>query len=91
MNTFEMIVSGRVQGVGYRNYAQSTAIKMNINGSVKNENDGTVRIIAQTDKETVDQFKNQLSQSQHPFMRIDDIDCYEITHDKIYKKFEVVY
>ena len=39
-------VSGRVQGVGFRNWAQKTAQKMNISGWVRNLSDGRVEIKA---------------------------------------------
>ncbi len=40
-------VSGRVQGVGFRNWTQKTAQKMNISGWVRNLSDGRVEIKAQ--------------------------------------------
>ena len=39
-------VSGRVQGVGFRNWTQKTANKMNISGWVRNLSDGRVEIKA---------------------------------------------
>jgi acylphosphatase len=39
-------VSGRVQGVGFRNWTQKTAQKMNISGWVRNLSDGRVEIKA---------------------------------------------
>jgi acylphosphatase len=39
-------VSGRVQGVGYRNYVEHVAEKLGLSGYVKNRRDGTVEVFA---------------------------------------------
>ena len=44
---YEIIVSGRVQGVGYRYFAVKKAKEMGIKGWVKNSFDGSVVIVAQ--------------------------------------------
>lgn len=47
MVQYEIIISGRVQGVGYRYFAVQKANEMGITGWVKNSVDGGVIIIAQ--------------------------------------------
>ena len=44
MNTeyVEVIVSGRVQGVGYREFARRAAVAQGLAGFVRNRSDGTV-------------------------------------------------
>lgn len=49
-------IYGRVQGVGFRMSAQSMAIKLNITGFVKNEEDGTVYIEAEGEEENLKKF-----------------------------------
>jgi acylphosphatase len=39
-------VSGRVQGVGFRNYVQDLADRLNLQGYVRNRRDGTVEVFA---------------------------------------------
>lgn len=41
-----IIVKGRVQGVYFRAYTQKQAVKLNINGFVRNLPDGSVEIVA---------------------------------------------
>jgi len=40
-------VRGRVQGVGYRVFALREAMRLDLDGSVANERNGTVRVIAE--------------------------------------------
>jgi len=40
------IVSGRVQGVGYRNYVEHLAGKLGLHGFVRNRRDGSVEVQA---------------------------------------------
>jgi acylphosphatase len=40
------IVSGRVQGVGFRNYVEHVAGKLGIDGFVRNRFDGSVEVFA---------------------------------------------
>ena len=41
------VVSGRVQGVGFRRYVRTWARKLDLVGWVRNEPDGTVRLVAE--------------------------------------------
>ena len=40
------MVMGRVQGVGYRNFVEHTAGKLNVDGYVRNRRDGSVEVFA---------------------------------------------
>ena len=51
-----IIVHGRVQGVNFRYFTQQNAIKLGIQGYVKNLPDGRVEIVAEGDKATLDRF-----------------------------------
>jgi len=47
MVQYEIIITGRVQGVGYRHFAVQKAMEMGITGWVKNSVDNGVIIMAQ--------------------------------------------
>jgi len=49
------IVTGNVQGVGFRAMIQKQAIRYNLSGSAENSNDGSVRFILQGAGERIDQ------------------------------------
>lgn len=47
MKAVKVIVEGKVQGVGFRNFIETKAVKLNLNGYVKNSNSGHVEIWAE--------------------------------------------
>ncbi len=47
MTELHCIVSGRVQGVSFRDFIRSIAIELGINGYAKNLSDGSVEVVAQ--------------------------------------------
>lgn len=91
MKTTELIVSGRVQGVGFRNYVSQIAKDLNIKGTVRNLSNGDVKIIAQTDDDTLNKMVERIKQPQHQFMKIKDVEIHDLQLDKVYDDFSVVY
>lgn len=50
------IVSGKVQGVAYRVYAQDAAMTLEVGGYVRNLSDGKVEVVAQGDPTVLKEF-----------------------------------
>jgi len=69
-----MIVSGRVQGVGFRFSAQQKAIELQLTGWVRNKSDGTVEIEVEGEKEIVEKFISHVEKGFHRFMRVEDVE-----------------
>jgi acylphosphatase len=59
MPVYNFLVSGIVQGVGYRAYIAMQARKLKLQGWVKNLDDGTVEILIAGPAEIIIEFKNQ--------------------------------
>lgn len=53
--TYSIVVTGKVQGVFYRQGTKEKATSLGIAGTVKNEADGSVHIIATGDKAMLDE------------------------------------
>lgn len=56
MKQYEIIVSGRVQGVGYRYFVHQKAIEMGLNGWVRNHVDGSVIVMVQGEDPVINTF-----------------------------------
>lgn len=56
MKHYNINISGRVQGIGFRYSARTIARNHNISGFVRNEPDGSVYIEAEGKPENLDQF-----------------------------------
>lgn len=54
-------ISGEVQGVGYRYFAQRTSAKHQIRGFVRNLADGRVEVLAEGAATAVEAFKHDLA------------------------------
>jgi len=52
----DLVIEGRVQGVGYRYSAKMKAESLDIRGSVQNIHDGSVLVTAQGEKGAMDNF-----------------------------------
>jgi acylphosphatase len=72
------VVSGRVQGVGFRYFALDAARREGLHGYVTNNDDGTVEAVAEGDAESVDRFERALrrgpSKSRVEHVRVDDVE-----------------
>jgi acylphosphatase len=54
------MVTGRVQGVGYRNFVEHTAGKLNVDGYVRNRRDGSVEVFAMGTTEELQKLRKAL-------------------------------
>ncbi|MFN7948114.1 MAG: acylphosphatase [Blastocatellia bacterium] len=55
------IIDGDVQGVGYRFFALRAAARHQMLGTVRNLPDGRVEVIAEGERDAMDEFKNELA------------------------------
>ncbi len=62
----EIIVVGMVQGVGWRYHCLRVAQRFDITGYVKNEPDGTVKIVVEGRDDEVEEFIKYLQSSNYP-------------------------
>ncbi len=57
----KFLISGEVQGVGYRFFAQRAAARHQVRGYVRNLRDGRVEALAEGDAASVEAFKHDLA------------------------------
>lgn len=75
-----MIISGRVQGVGFRYFTYRTAKELNIRGWVKNLQDGTVETVFTGSPENVKHMHEKLKEGPSR-ARVQHIKEVELTTD----------
>jgi acylphosphatase len=56
MLTLRLRITGRVQGVGYRDWIVAQARRLRVSGWVRNRADGSVEALVSGNRETVDAF-----------------------------------
>ena len=54
------LISGRVQGVGFRYFAQDAARREGLHGFVRNNDDGTVEVVAEGESEALERFERAI-------------------------------
>ena len=89
MVRYHLMISGRVQGVGFRYTAHAIAQKYRLTGFVKNEYDGSVLVEVQGDEAAIDRFIQEVSEGR--FIRIDRIDRWEMPVEEDERGFIVQY
>jgi acylphosphatase len=85
--TIHLFISGRVQGVGYRAWTQSTARKLALTGWVRNLTDGRVEAVVQGHPDAVDQLISDC-QSGPPLARVTSLDTQPLETSEIFRSFE---
>lgn len=68
----ECSISGRVQMVMYRDFATRTARHMDVVGEVENQTDGTVRVVAEGTKESLERYVRALKRGSL-FSNVEDV------------------
>lgn len=85
-----VLISGKVQGVGFRNFTQINAKQLGINGYAKNLPNGKVEVVAEGDKAQLDALVAFLKQGPR-FARVDSLHVDERPFTGEYKTFGIRY
>lgn len=70
MKDVEVIVSGRVQGVGYRYFVRDEAARRGVTGWVRNNPDGTVSMSATGEESVLLGFLAAIRAEGDPYIRV---------------------
>jgi acylphosphatase len=86
MVTQRILVSGRVQGVGYRDWVVRTAQRTGLTGWVRNVRDGRVEILVSGDDETVAKLIEGCHEGT-PLARVEHVEAFSAESEKQTKGF----
>lgn len=79
-----VLISGRVQGVAYRYFAEKYAKSFGITGWVKNLYDGRVEVLAEGDRNDLDRFLARLKEGP----RLALIEDFDVTWEEFANEFQ---
>ncbi|NCC24160.1 MAG: acylphosphatase [Deltaproteobacteria bacterium] len=86
--SMQFIVSGKVQGVGFRAWVREQAEALGLTGWVRNLRDSEVEILAQGPEEKMNELRTRLVQGS-TFSHVKDVKGQWIEYDKGYEHFSV--
>jgi acylphosphatase len=89
LSQFEIIISGRVQGVGFRAAARRQARSLQLKGWVENLADGSVRVVVSGDMENCSKFISW-SREGSGYSWVERVDIHEMKPEHL-PPFEIIY
>ncbi|PWS31119.1 acylphosphatase [Pedobacter paludis] len=88
MKHYNITITGKVQGVGFRETTKIIANQMSVNGFVRNEKDGSVYIEAEADEIFLEEFVNWCNEGPDR-SRVENVSFTE-GEVKNYRNFEIL-
>ncbi|MFZ8800808.1 MAG: acylphosphatase [Candidatus Nanopusillus sp.] len=88
MKAVKVIIYGKVQGVGFRNFVFLHAKKLNVRGYVKNNPDGTVEAVFEGNENNINKMI-ELCKKGPERARVDKIDIKEVEINN-YQDFKII-
>ena len=90
MNRYIITITGNVQGVGYRYFTAAAASQLGINGTVCNNNDGTVQVIIESEEAAFHSLLTKLKDGP-PLSKVEKLDyCIQQSSGE-FTKFTIAY
>jgi acylphosphatase len=90
MDTRRCVVSGRVQGVGFRWFVTRNAQDLGVRGTVRNRGDGAVEVVLQADEPAAVQALVDRIRRGPPASRVEEVACEPVPLATRLDGFEVV-
>ena len=84
----KFIISGIVQGVGFRFFTQRAAARHQVLGYVRNLKDGRVEALAEGNANAVEDFKHDLTAGP-TFSKVDEIEELVLEPSNLYTSFRI--
>ena len=90
LKQIQLTVFGNVQGVGFRYFSQMKAVQYGVKGFVRNQTDGSVKIIVEGTQDQLSLFIEDVRKG-NPFSKVDDILVEESNKFDGYTSFMIKY
>ena len=90
IGTYNLLLSGRVQGVGFRYFTEALAARYNIQGYVRNIYDNKLEIVCQGGPDNLNKFILEVKKGPS-FSHVKQVDMEEIIDAPVYEVFDIKY
>lgn len=84
-----ILIHGRVQKAGFRDFIDEVAFNLALNGNVKNLDDGTVRVICEGEETNIKELVEKINIKQYP-ISVEKIDVTYKSPTREFKTFEII-
>lgn len=84
----KFLISGEVQGVGFRYFAQRSAARHQVRGYVKNLEDGRVEVFAQGGEKYVEAFKHDMIAGP-TYSKVEEVEEIVLQPSREYSTFRI--
>jgi acylphosphatase len=84
----QIVVHGKVQGVGFRYFVQHVAKKLGLTGNVRNCADLTVEILVEGDAGKIERLVEQVKEGP-PLSRVQRVDVVDVPAGSSYRSFSI--
>lgn len=88
LKAYDIIVRGRVQGVGFRAFTRRNAMLLELRGEVANRSDGSVKAYIEGDKDRLQQMIHLLNEGPS-LARVEDVAVTPVEPQGTHRTFEV--
>ena len=89
MKYAEIIVIGKVQGVWFRDFVKRSAVRLNLNGWVKNNPDRSVSAAVEGEEEIINQLIDKIKIGS-PLSKVEDVKVSWRPFENIYNSFKIL-
>lgn len=89
MKRYEITVTGDVQGVFYRHHAMKKAKDLGIKGWIRNEADGSTRMMVEGDNDALKEFVDWTWEGS-PMSDVSNVDVEERDYTGEFESFEII-
>lgn len=90
MIQYHVLVSGKVQGVGFRYFVQMTAMQYEITGWVKNRSNGMVEMVPIGEQNVLDSFLEEIKRGNR-FAKVQKMDITKEEPSELFTSFHITY
>lgn len=85
---YNIVIRGDVQGVGFRYFAQKSALLYGVTGWVRNKADGSVEIDAEGEEKNIARFIGALKQGSR-YSSVESADIHKVDGISGYRTFDI--